>query len=208
MFARAVHNADVVQRFHFLVEPMAGLYVLERAVGHPALERRILAVVQAVEHGCGFRASHGRVRTDAFVRVADDIGQVLVRVDVLDALRVIDVGVILDLLRRLFFMRDTIGFRRGDLLAVFRVKELGRDLGQCAFRCGEAAEGNADTASSSASPIEVTRLKRFSKMPFSHPFLFYFCCPIGLTIRISILLRRSAAVSPPFQKFCYIEKTA
>lgn len=59
------------------------------------------------------------------------------RVDVLDALGVIDAGVVLDFLRRLFFMRDAVGFRLGDLLAVFRVEELCRDLGQRAFRRGE-----------------------------------------------------------------------
>ena len=137
VLARAVHDAAVVQRFNFLVEPMAGLYVLKRAAGHTACKGGILTVIQAVEHGRCFRTGHRRVRADAFVRATDDIGQVLVRVDILDTFRVIDVGVIFDLLRRLFFMRDAVRFRRGDLLAVFRVKELGRDLGQYAFRRGE-----------------------------------------------------------------------
>ena len=171
VFARAVHNAAVVQRFNFLVEPMAGLHVLERTAGHPTLERRIVAVIQAVEHGRGFRAGHGRVRTDAFVRVADDIGQVLMRVDVLDAFGVIDVGVVLDLLRRFFRMRDAVGFRCGDLLAVFRVEELGRDLGQCAFRRGEGRRRERRHRQQQRKPHRRYPLEAFfQKCHFLSPF--------------------------------------
>ena len=99
IFFRAVYNTDIIQCLDFLVEPVIRLDVLKGAVRHAPCKVRVFVIIKTVEYGSGFGAGHGRIRPHAFVWIADNISQVFVRIDIFNTLRVINVGVVLDLLR-------------------------------------------------------------------------------------------------------------
>ena len=70
----------------------------------------------------------------ALVGIADDVGQVLMRIHILHTLSVVHIGVVRDRQRGLFIVRDAVCLLFGNLLAVFCVKIFCRHRGQRACR--------------------------------------------------------------------------
>ena len=69
------------------------------------------------------------VRMYALVGITDDVGQVLMRIHILNTFGIIRVGVVCDRLRGLFLVRDAVCLLLDNLLAVFCVKIFCRHRG-------------------------------------------------------------------------------